>query len=358
VAAPAARSVLYGGSDAGLGSRASRLSCIGYDTEAQSPVGRLWVRELYRAGYACELDDDTILSNLERLPEQDPVFIVSDGERRLPMGSAGSIGSAASALGTRFVSLDDVMPAGVSSIQYRAIELAVCASGDTLLLNEYSPLSHMLWRRMQGLPRPGAGDGGAKPRSLGWLRIDSDSCLPLFTRTARFIIQPNRFGILGQFGPERKLQLVSKNLSSLVGPDGLLMPNASLEMELYLSNASHPLLTFEYTRENNDRGIILTVPKPRGGWTAHEWHFVSLRISSEHHASPSATPWENMDRLELYYANPSNRQRPGSYVRIRNVYIRSSRSFRGLAHPHLARTSNASASRRCRDLDLTGSSLK
>ena len=34
-----------------------------------------------------------------------------------------------------------------------------------------------------------------------------------------------------------------------------------------------------------------------------------------------------MDRLELYYANPHARQRRGDYVRIRNVFVRSTRQY-------------------------------
>ena len=83
------------------------------------------------------------------------------------------------------------------------------------------------------------------------MRIDSDACLPLFTRTARFDIQPNRFGILGQFGPERKLQLTTVNVSSLIGWDGKVIPNASVEMEVYeiknliYATESFPKNTFE-----------------------------------------------------------------------------------------------------------------
>ena len=52
------------------------------------------------------------------------------------------------------------------------------------------------------------------------------ACVSLFTRTARFDIVPNRFGILGQFGPDRKLQLSSTNMSGIVGASGRVGPNA------------------------------------------------------------------------------------------------------------------------------------
>ena len=232
----------------------------------------------------------------------------------------------------------------MSYLEWPAIELQVCAQADSLLLNRYSPISYLLKWRAEHRPRPtgtaGAGQaplGAGKevalssPRSpsiLWWTRLDSDACLPLFTRTARFDIQPNRFGILGQFGPERKLQLTSTNITSLIGWNGKLMANASVELEVYVSNASHTLHIFEYTKDNNQKGIQFAVkPPPGGGWRTHEWHAISVPITDTEYSFPMSTPWENMDRLELYYANPAATQPRGDYIRIRNVFLRSSRSY-------------------------------
>lgn len=54
-----------------------------------------------------------------------------------------------------------------------------------------------------------------------------------------------------------------------------------------------------------------------------------------------------MDRLEIYYGAQSPQQRLGEYVRIRSIYVRSTRSFRFSAAP-LER----SVSARCRDYPL------
>ena len=226
-------------------------------------------------------------------------------------------------------------------LEWPAIELQVCSQADSLLLNRYSPISYLLKWRAEHRPTPtaaaqaplGAGQEAplSPPRSpaiLWWTRLDSDACLPLFTRTARFDIQPNRFGILGQFGPERKLQLSSTNITSLIGWNGKLMANASVELEVYVSNASHTLHIFEYTKDNNQKGIQFAVkPPPGGGWRTHEWHAISVPITDTEYSFPMSTPWENMDRLELYYANPAANQPRGDYIRIRNVFLRSSRSY-------------------------------
>ena len=231
----------------------------------------------------------------------------------------------------------------MSYLEWPAIELQVCSQADSLLLNRYSPISYLLKWRAEHRPRP-AGAGRAslgagqevtlsppRPSVLWWTRLDSDTCLPLFKRTARFDIQPNRFGILGQFGPERKLQLSSTNITTLIGWNGKLMANASVELEVYVSNASHTLHIFEYTKDNNQKGIQFEVKPPPGGggWRTHEWHAISVPITDTEYSFPMSTPWENMDRLELYYSNPAATQPRGDYIRIRNVFLRSSRSFHG-----------------------------
>jgi len=63
-----------------------------------------------------------------------------------------------------------------------------------------------------------------------------------------------------------------------------------------------------------------------------------------------STPWDAMDRLELYYANPSPQQLRGDYVRIRNVYLRSTRSYAHGAEEH-------ERYRPCKELASLGSSV-
>ena len=165
---------------------------------------------------------------------------------------------------------------------------------------------------------------------MHWARLNSDVCVPLFARTARFDIQPNRFGILGQFGQARKLQLLTTNLTSLVNWDGMIHPNASVELDVWPSNASHSIGTFEFTKENNAKGLAFQIPAPKGGWREQTWNSISVDLTEEHYSYPQSTPWDDMDRLELYYRFPSFRQPLGNYVRVRNIFLRSSRAFR---HP-------------------------
>ena len=240
-------------------------------------------------------------------------------------------------------------------LEWPAIELQVCSQADSLLLNRYSPISYLLKWRAEHRPTPtaaaqaplGAGQEAplSPPRSpaiLWWTRLDSDACLPLFTRTARFDIQPNRFGILGQFGPERKLQLSSTNITSLIGWNGKLMANASVELEVYVSNASHTLHIFEYTKDNNQKGIQFAVkPPPGGGWRTHEWHAISVPITDTEYSFPMSTPGEH-GPPQLYYANPAANQPRGDYIRIRNVFLRSSRSTASASS--VSNTSAASSS--------------
>ena len=67
----------------------------------------------------------------------------------------------------------------------------------------------------------------------------------------------------------------------------------------------------------------MQVPTPPGGWREHTWHSITVHLSEMHYSYPASTPWHAMDRLELYYSNPSARQPAGDYIRIRNVFVRS-----------------------------------
>jgi len=57
------------------------------------------------------------------------------------------------------------------------------------------------------------------------------------------------------------------------------MPNASIELEVYCSNESHPLAIFEYSKDNNAKGLTFPIPPPAGGWAVHTWHALSLPIT-------------------------------------------------------------------------------
>ena len=352
IAAPAARSFGYGGPVGGGGGGAS--ACDGYDAEAQTDSGRAWVRSAYDSGYSCHLDDATVVRNLPRLPPKDPVFLLADGLRTLAAPIAEGAGQA---LRSQFMrvgelavdSLSAPLAAALSTAEWPMLEHAVCAHADTLMLSMYSPLSHALQRRSAELAKSRRAMSGQQQRKvLHWLRIASDMCLPIFTRTARFDISPNRFGILGQFGPERKLQLQTTNLTSMVAWDGRLIRNASLEMEIFVSNESHALDTFEYTKWNNKGGIALKVPPPKGGWRARTWHSIDIPLEDSHYSYPQSTPWGQMDRLELYYTLPHREQKKGDFVRIRNVFVRSTRSFRFSTAP----LAGQKAHTHCRELRL------
>ena len=330
MAGPAAHSVPHLSQDSGGAPNTLRLpstACDAFDAESHQPAGRAWVKELSSAGYSCHVSEAVLRANLARLPPRDPILILADGGRALPERLAER---ASNELRSEFRHVGDVVALlglDIRLPEWPSVELAACAAASTLLLNRYSPLSALLERRAsrRAVAFAESADGSAAaPRSLWWMRVGSDRCVPLFTRTCRFDLQPNRFGILGQFGPERKLQLQTYNVSSLIGWDGRVTPNASIELEVYVSNESHALATFEYTKDNNKLGLTFVVPPPAGGWRAHTWQPLVLPIRDRHYSFPRLTPWDNMDRLELYYAHPHQQQQRGDYVRIRNVYLRSS----------------------------------
>ena len=311
--------------------------CDAYDAEAQSRnVGRQWVQQLYDEGIACETPNSVVAANLPRLPQGNPVFVVSDSGHALPSRLAAAVSetirvsfnnlTSLSAHLTDRAALRTIASIAANPALRTALEHRVCTDANALLVNGYSPISRALERRAVAV----ASKAKRRPPSrVYWTRQDSDVCVPLFTRTARFDILPNRFGILGQFGPDRKLQLLSTNLTSIVGWSGRIMPNASIELEVFASNASHGLHIFEYTKENNAKGIQFTIPAPKpSGWRPSTWHSFSIPLHESYYSQAASTPWHNMDRLELYYASPSPNQPRGDIIRLRNVYVRSTSSFK------------------------------
>jgi len=224
--------------------------------------------------------------------------------------------------------------------EWPGVEQEVCSQADTLMLNGFSPLSSIIRKRARMAAKA---RGVSPPVELYWQRPGFDVCMPLFTRTARFDIQPNRYGILGQFGPDRKLQLVATNVTAIVGMDRRLRPTAYVEMQIYCSNGSHHLSVFEYTKENNLFGLNFRIASPSEGWVPHKWHNIVVQVDDSFYSDPQSTPWENMDRLELYYSAPSPKQRRGDYIRIRNVFLRSTKASSLREHEQLR-------TRSCREL--------
>ena len=331
VVSPAAQFAPAGPFKGSLVNRPPMTVCDAYDSEAQQSMGRRWVKEHMEQGMSCHVNDAIVAANLAQLPLKQPIFVLADGQRELPEQLVARARAMLQAELMHIGDLADLAKVQLTEKEWPALELRICSEAGSLMINSYSPLSFVIKRRAEQrlaaaqppplLPAP-------KPLNvMWWTRLDSDACVPLFTRTARFDIQPNRFGILGQFGPERKLQLASSNVSSLIGWDGKLVPNATVELEVYISNASHPLHIFEYTKENNMHGLQFSVGQPPGGWKAHTWLSLVIPITDSEYSYPMSTPWERMDRLELYYGNPAANQPRGDYIRIRNVFLRSTRSF-------------------------------
>jgi len=331
VVSPAAQYVPAGPPKGSPTNRPPMTVCDAYDSEAQQSMGRRWVKEHMEQGMSCHVNDAIVAANLAQLPLKQPIFVLADGQRELPEQLVARARATLQAELMHIGDLADLAKVQLTEKEWPALELRICSEAGSLMINSFSPLSFVIKRRAEqrlAAAQPPPLQPSPKPLNvMWWTRLDSDACVPLFTRTARFDIQPNRFGILGQFGPERKLQLAATNVSSLIGWDGKLVPNATVELEVYVSNASHHLHIFEYTKENNMHGLQFSVGQPTEGWKPHTWLSLVVPITDSEYSYPMSTPWERMDRLELYYANPAASQLRGDYVRIRNVFLRSTRSF-------------------------------
>lgn len=144
-------------------------------------------------------------------------------------------------------------------------------------------------------------------------------------------------------------------MSHLLPPFSRLLPPSLAFLQPSPTFSDAPRALFEYTKDNNVKGINIELPIPSGGWREHTWHSFRIPITEAMYSFPASTPWDDMDRLELYYAYPHHLQPRGDYVRLRNVYVRSTRSFSALQGAG-ADTGGVGiskdASRDCRQLEL------
>ncbi len=199
VAEPAAHSVPFPRFDDGPGPpniiRQPLTVCDGYEAEARHAAGRKWVKTHVEQGMACHVTEGVISANLAQLPRRDPVFVLADGQRALSDALAER---GAAALGSEFMHIGDLaamLSLDVRPREWPTLELNLCAQAATLMLNQFSPLSHVLAARSR-LSRP-AQPGGAsvqpprrQPRLAWWTRTDSDACAPLFTCAAAAARRP------------------------------------------------------------------------------------------------------------------------------------------------------------------------
>ena len=321
ISEPAARSLPFGSlrlEATDLDDLHAASACDSYEAEATSPVGRRWVRELTDAGVVCRVADMSIVDyNLPLLPKHRPIVVLADGERMLPSKVMERTETLTEASAMHMAELLRVTGVQLNAREWPGVEQEVCSQADTLMLNGFSPLSSIIRKRARMAAKA---RGVSPPVELYWQRPGFDVCMPLFTRTARFDIQPNRYGILGQFGPDRKLQLVATNVTAIVGMDRRLRPTAYVEMQIYCSNGSHHLSVFEYTKENNLFGLNFRIASPSEGWVPHKWHNIVVQVDDSFYSDPQSTPWENMDRLELYYSAPSPKRAQRKHARPHGIF--------------------------------------
>lgn len=93
--------------------------------------------------------------------------------------------------------------------------------------------------------------------------------------------------------------------------------DVELAMEVELSNEQYYPRRFEYTIENNQRGIFGNLPPPMGGWKTGV-NYISFMIPDDWYHTPADTPWASMTRLELY-ANEPHLDVPNETITFRNI---------------------------------------
>jgi hypothetical protein len=109
--------------------------------------------------------------------------------------------------------------------------------------------------------------------------------------------------------------LTDYDVSDFVESDDTL-GNTIVVLDVYVSSLDYVLNAFEYTKENNTKGFGCSVPSPKGGWKVG-WNHV--RFAPSGYTDAANTPWDSMDRLELYRTGSDTGVDTNQYLMIKNI---------------------------------------
>ncbi len=121
--------------------------------------------------------------------------------------------------------------------------------------------------------------------------------------------------------------LEDQDVSDLVDADCTL-GDTVLKLEVEITHTEHVLTTFEYTKDNNSKGVMLSVGAPAGGWEVG-WNALVVSVSDGNYVCSEGegctdiceTPWDDMHRLELYKSGPQPPVIQDATIGIRNVVL-------------------------------------
>ncbi len=135
----------------------------------------------------------------------------------------------------------------------------------------------------------------------------------------RYDVRDNQFRVLGTIN-----DLEDRDVSDLLDPDCRL-GTTELYLEVFISDSTYVPTRFEYTKDNNSRGFAMNLPAPPGGWQVG-WNTVVTNATAGGYECSGActdicdTPWDDMNRLELYRSGPATGTTPAQ-VAYRNIRL-------------------------------------
>ncbi|WP_158058266.1 LamG domain-containing protein [Halorussus halophilus] len=92
--------------------------------------------------------------------------------------------------------------------------------------------------------------------------------------------------------------------------------------EAEVTDTTYVPKTFEFTKDNNDRGFKVAwsagVVSPDGWQTG--WNEFYVPVDSDEYVSASSTPWDDMDRLQLYRTGPTTGD-TNQTIRLRDLRL-------------------------------------
>ncbi len=134
-----------------------------------------------------------------------------------------------------------------------------------------------------------------------------------------FPIKDNQYNQIVQF-----TDLEDQDVTDMVEEDCTL-GDTHIYLEALVADLDYVFTNFEYTKNNNSKGMIVALPAPEGGWKVG-WNTITASAgnyacsASEGCNNICETPWDQMNRLELYRTGPKTGTIQGD-MGVRNVRL-------------------------------------
>jgi len=115
-------------------------------------------------------------------------------------------------------------------------------------------------------------------------------------------------------------ELSNTDLSSLVNETSKqLRHDVKLSLEVRIDDGTVYPTTFEYCAEKGDKGVLVSLPAPKGGWVPNVWETLVVDLPDSAYKNGATAPWKEMKRLVFHTNVKDLKADANKFFHFRNV---------------------------------------